>query len=105
MKQMSWTQVWMFLLLAGFDNGRFRFNYTHLRTYKGGGVRRGPRVCHVAKSLKGKVSVSFVFLKLITSAQWLKMTNFGFKSFYSFLEMFSNRFFKVIKFLSSWSSK
>ena len=24
----------MFLLLAsGFDNGRFRFNYTHLRTY------------------------------------------------------------------------
>ena len=34
MKQMTWTQVWMFLLLAsGFDNGRFRFNYTHLRTY------------------------------------------------------------------------
>ena len=65
MKQMSWTQVWMFLLLAGFDNGRFRFNYTHLRTYKGGGVRRGPRVYHVAKSLKGKVSVSYVFLKLI----------------------------------------
>ena len=37
MKQMTWTQVWMFLLLGfffGFDNGRFsRFNYTYLRTY------------------------------------------------------------------------